>query len=294
MKKIILNISIVLFLLAGFANSQTTLVNIGTDTLSSNFPFTTYWMDGRTDMLFLKSELNAAGANAGFFTGVAFYINHVDTLTMNGFNVKFQNTSDTSLTGFGSGWDIAFSGTYKVLDTGWQVIYFTSPYGWNGINNLVMEICFNNNRYTWFSTVRSSVKTGRTYGVYQDLSNGDGCTELTSGNLQQRRPNVRLYYTPLTGVTNNNSTPVKYSLAQNYPNPFNPETRINYSIQKDGFVSIKVFDMLGREAATLVSDYKKAGNYITEFNASGLPSGVYYCKMISGDFSDVKKMFLIK
>jgi len=125
-----------------------------------------------------------------------------------------------------------------------------------------------------------------------------GTAYLSSSSLDLAvfvaRTDTTLYIDPV-GISNqSNSLPDNFKLYQNYPNPFNPKTKINYSIPKDGFVSIKVFDMLGREAATLVSDYKKAGNYITEFNASGLSSGVYYCKMISGDFSDVKKMFLIK
>jgi hypothetical protein len=296
MKKIILNIfAFILFFTAFFdAKAQFTNIYIGTDTLSSNYPYTTYWMDGRTDMLYTANEIIAGGGSAGYFVGMAFYINHADTLTMNGFNIKMQNTGDTALTGFGSGWDIVYSGAYKVLDTGWQIVYFNQSFGWNGVSNVLVEICYNNNRYTWFSTVRSSVKPGKTFGVYQDLPNGDGCADLTTGALQQRRPNICLVFSPLTSVGNANTKPDKYSLSQNYPNPFNPETRINYSIPKAGFVTLKIYDMLGRETATLVNEYKGAGNYITEFNASGLSSGVYYYKITSGDFSDIKKMVVVK
>jgi hypothetical protein len=91
-----------------------------------------------------------------------------------------------------------------------------------------------------------------------------------------------------------NETPVTYSLSQNYPNPFNPLTTINYSIREAGNVEIKVYDLLGREVATLVNEFKQAGNYQVTMNASNLSSGVYFYKMVSGTYSDVKRMVLVK
>lgn len=87
-----------------------------------------------------------------------------------------------------------------------------------------------------------------------------------------------------------------YSVGQNYPNPFNPSTEISYTLVKDSKVSIKVFDASGREIQTLVNEYKSAGSYKVTFNSSGknLASGVYFYKMSAGDFTDVKKMILVK
>lgn len=93
---------------------------------------------------------------------------------------------------------------------------------------------------------------------------------------------------------NTNSLPVRYELSQNYPNPFNPVTKINFSIQKQGFVTLKVYDMLGREVASLVNEFKQAGYYSMDFNASGLSSGIYFYKLQANDFTDIKKMVLIK
>jgi len=86
----------------------------------------------------------------------------------------------------------------------------------------------------------------------------------------------------------------KYSLSQNYPNPFNPTTKINFSIPKQGFVSIKVYNMLGKEVATLVSKEMTQGSYSFDYNASKLSSGVYFYKMEVNGFSEVKKMMLVK
>ena len=90
------------------------------------------------------------------------------------------------------------------------------------------------------------------------------------------------------------SSPLKFSLDQNYPNPFNPTTRIKYSIPTTGFVTLKVYDLLGREAALLVNEKKQAGIYDVEFNASSLSSGVYIYKLTSGNFIETKKLMLLK
>ena len=85
-----------------------------------------------------------------------------------------------------------------------------------------------------------------------------------------------------------------YSLEQNFPNPFNPTTTIKYQIPQSGFVTLKIFDVLGREVKTLVSGNQVSGMYTVEFNASELPSGVYIYKLSSGNFSEVKKLLLLK
>jgi len=96
------------------------------------------------------------------------------------------------------------------------------------------------------------------------------------------------------GITNTNGIANTYSLSQNYPNPFNPTTTIKFSLPKDGLVKIVVYDVLGKEVATLVNDEQTSGNYEITFDASKLTSGVYFYKITSGDFSDVKKMLLVK
>lgn len=88
--------------------------------------------------------------------------------------------------------------------------------------------------------------------------------------------------------------PEKYSLYQNYPNPFNPSTNIKFDIVKSGMVRIIVYDALGRQADVLVDEVLNPGSYTAGFNASAMPSGIYYYRIITSDFSDVKKMLLIK
>ena len=105
----------------------------------------------------------------------------------------------------------------------------------------------------------------------------------------------------ITDVYTDNSIPSEFRLEQNYPNPFNPETTIKYTIpaslnpSKGGtLVSLKVFDLLGGEVATLVNEYQQAGSYVKTLHATSLPSGVYFYRLQAGSFSETKKMLLIK
>ena len=76
--------------------------------------------------------------------------------------------------------------------------------------------------------------------------------------------------------------------------PFNPDTTIKYSVPSSNRVSLKVYDILGNEVATIVNEYKPAGSYEVEFDASGLPSGIYFYKLQTGPFVKMKKMILLK
>jgi hypothetical protein len=110
-------------------------------------------------------------------------------------------------------------------------------------------------------------------------------------SLYSNEVTVRAEYLGKENLAGNNT---EYKLIQNYPNPFNPSTKISYSIKEDGFVTLKVYDILGVEIATLVNEQKTAGTYEADFNAANLPSGMYVYKLQSGSFTDVKKMLLTK
>lgn len=97
------------------------------------------------------------------------------------------------------------------------------------------------------------------------------------------------------GINNISSIAESYSLSQNFPNPFNPTTNINFSIPNTGNVSLKVYDILGNEVASLLNNERlSAGKYKIDFNASSLSSGIYYYTLRTNNFSDTKKMLLVK
>jgi len=99
-------------------------------------------------------------------------------------------------------------------------------------------------------------------------------------------------------VTSENSIvetlPVDYKLDQNYPNPFNPKTNISYSVKEKGFVTLKVYNSLGKEVASLVNDNRESGKYELQWDASNYSSGVYFYKMTANNYSETKKMMVIK
>lgn len=98
----------------------------------------------------------------------------------------------------------------------------------------------------------------------------------------------------ITGMEIEHHVEENYYLSQNYPNPFNPTTKINYQIPEFSFVTIKVFDLLGREVATLVNEEQPTGSYTVEFNGSMTSSGVYFFKLWAENYYSLKKMILIK
>ena len=153
-------------------------------------------------------------------------------------------------------------------------------------DSAIIKTDFNGNTI-WYSNI-----DGEGLSVKQTSDNGYVVSGNIDGNL-----GILLVKSDKNGITSVDktiSTPNKYSLYQNYPNPFNPTTSINFSVPKSGLVKIKVYDLLGREVATLVNENKPAGNYHMQFNASKLVSGVYFYRMESGSYTQTKKLLLLK
>ena len=109
-----------------------------------------------------------------------------------------------------------------------------------------------------------------------------------------KRVMAKLSEKKLTTVVESSNKVREFSLSNNYPNPFNPTTTISYDLPQDGCVSIKIYDALGREVRTLVNEAKEKGSYKAYFNASSLPSGLYFYTMKAGNYTSTKKMMLVK
>ena len=135
---------------------------------------------------------------------------------------------------------------------------------------------------------------GMPYSIVFDLSIVNANRKLratTHGNGIWQRS---LYQNPLGITGNGNEIPKEFKLEQNYPNPFNPSTKINYSVPKSGFVTLIIYDMLGKEVSTLVNEGKNPGSYTIVFNGNNLSSGIYFYRLSSGKFTDTRKLVLIK
>ena len=136
--------------------------------------------------------------------------------------------------------------------------------------------------------------------------NGSGTsTERSAYAFKDQNPAAGINYYRLKQIDLNGSfsysnivdfnvTPLNFVLKQNYPNPFNPATTIEYYIPVQGNVSLKVYDITGKEAASLVNENQKAGQHSVQFDATGLASGVYIYKLVTNNFSGSKKLLLLK
>ena len=184
------------------------------------------------------------------------------------------------------------------------------------------------NQWTIYRTTNSGIPWNSTHRIYIDKNNnkwiacGDGLggfviyndttwiyptefgNETTTDFMEDKHGNmwicqiVRiLVYNPKGVIGINNIPeliPSEYQLFQNYPNPFNPTTQIKYAISKNSNVILKVYNILGKEISTLINQRQNSGNYQITFDAKDLPSGIYFYKLQVNDFTDIKKMVLIK
>lgn len=125
--------------------------------------------------------------------------------------------------------------------------------------------------------------------VYIAIAAGTNKTDMLA-NMQAAQQK----YSSITAVADKQPLPTSFSLDQNYPNPFNPSTKISYQLPQSGFVTLKVYNAIGKEVATLVNEEKSAGRYEINFDAAGLTSGVYFYKITTNNFTQTNKMLLIK
>ena len=177
----------------------------------------------------------------------------------------------------------------------------------NRQSELVLSSVYPNNFYYGYNfdytTKRHFVADAKSFTVEGSLIILDSTynqTDIYATGIAPRR--ILFKYNEGPSDVNDNLIADKFTLEQNYPNPFNPSTKIRYSIpnviasetKQSVNVSLKVYDVLGNEVATLLNEPKQAGTYEIEFNAGNLPSGTYFYKLSVGEFSVVKKMLLIK
>lgn len=140
------------------------------------------------------------------------------------------------------------------------------------------------------------------YGVFnRTLSKGFGLSYSEAGDLGLHQRRCLIYakidgieYGYPVGVADKNKIELKFNLFQNYPNPFNPTTTIEYYLNKSAEIKLEVFDLLGKKIKTLVNEFQKIGEYIVTFDSDNLPSGIYFYRLISGDYSETKKLILLK
>ena len=183
------------------------ILTIGSGNVSCNYPYTTYWRGGRTQLLYTAAQLTAAGATPGTITSLGFNVNSNSSQTMQSFNINMRNYSQATLPGWVTGLQNCYTGTYAVPGTGWQMITLQTPFYWDG-TNIILEICFGDNgSYTSYSYVYgTSAPTGQVEPYWMD--NLTGCSYIGPPyNGYPDLPNLRFILQPdfgtLTGTVTN-------------------------------------------------------------------------------------------
>jgi hypothetical protein len=136
-------------------------------------------------------------------------------------------------------------------------------------------------------------------GSSPQIRSGKDVSDISDSSFSYSLDSASVYHIVLqtsviTGVSAPAGLPAGFALCQNYPNPFNPATVISYEVPADGQVTLKVYDLLGREVGTLVNRFQRTGRYSVTFDASRLASGVYVCGLASGGHTAARRMLLMK
>ncbi len=142
---------------------------------------------------------------------------------------------------------------------------------------------------TW---TNAHIQTGATFYDIAVVNGANGCRTGWAVGVAGALAKMTGSAVGISGY--NSEVPSSYNLKQNYPNPFNPSTNIEFALPQSGNISLKVYDLSGKEVANLVDGFKSAGSYIVSFNASNLPSGAYFYRLTTANFSETKRMMLVK
>ncbi len=272
-----------------------------------------------TNLLFLKNGAMLAGVITGYYPIPSRGIyrstddgNSWDSVltSENSYGWSLIESKNGTVFAGTVGYDSTHGGVYRSTDSG---------NSWSSVNNGLPSKKVN-------ALVASS--TGKLFaaingtGIFQSVDNGDSWTDFTNGledlrieclgtNLNDQLfvgtgpsdlptpETVRgsVYYCNIiTSVAHNNSSfPAKFELSQNYPNPFNPSTTISFSLPSKSFISLKVFDIIGREVATVFKGELSAGSYTKQWNAVDVSSGIYFYRLQAGfQFTEAKKLILLR
>jgi hypothetical protein len=224
---------------------------------------------------------------------------------------------------------LASIGTNIFAGTLGNGIYVSSNNGnnWSPVNNGLPEACYVLQLLSSGSNVFAGISNSNTYSqtvklIYLSTNNGNtwinksqgldtvitevwsmmvannyifAGTKIYSGQGEYGKSVWRRSYSEIIGIQNiSNEIPSSFALHQNYPNPFNPTTKISFQFPVVSFSSLKIFDITGKEIATLVNETLKPGTYEAIFNGSQLPSGVYFYRLTADGYVETKKMLMIK
>jgi hypothetical protein len=192
-------------------------------------------------------------------------------------------------------------GVYRVAGAGWNGLGLFGPamIGADAVNQIYALKLLDDNDHLWYRLDPKTIDTAGNISTYGAKTGVDSNYLFLFGGF--KNPNTvssaqkYSFGTPPIGIVHNGGEiPREYMLGQNYPNPFNPKTHFEFKISNSGFVNITVYDLLGREIAMIVNENLSAGTYTAEWDGSNHPSGIYFYRLQSGEYTETKKMIFIK
>jgi hypothetical protein len=284
-----------------------TTLTIGTGTSTSgNTPYGTYFSDHRTQILVTRAELVSAGYTSAnsIIRSLAFYVTTASTQVMNGFTIRIKHVTNTSFSNnsflSNSGSTTVFSGSFTALANAWNTHTFTTPFTYNGTNNLLIEICWDNSTFTTDSQVRfSTTSSNMTLFKRQDVTSGGICA-TSSGTRTTSRPNLRFVF---SNTANREFAPVDVEPIMDapqpsftiFPNPGYDQVTFKYAVSETVPVSIRVFNISGQQVADMNLGMQTEGEYQQNFNLAqwpGISAGLYFCTITMGDQTLTTRMMV--
>jgi photosystem II stability/assembly factor-like uncharacterized protein len=243
--------------------------------------------DQRRSILFPTSISNAFDYDGNYHTK--------DTLHNGlGYWLKFGAVQQLSLAGN------TFSADTIAIVTGWNLIgAISQSISVNSITSEPPGIV--TSQFFGYNGAYITADSLRSAGGYWIKSSQDGQLILSSSSASPLTSKIRIIETteippsaPADNITQLYLIPSRFELAQNYPNPFNPATEIKYQLSDRSQVTLKIFDLIGKEITTLVNETKEPGNYSASWNADNMPSGIYVYRLTAGNITQARKMLLVK
>jgi hypothetical protein len=297
------------------------IVTVGNGTGTSLTPYGTYYMDEKVQYIITKSELMAAGYSStnSIIKSLAFNVASASTQVMNGFTIKLRHTTNTSFSSTSFLSNTGMTTVYSANTTasaGWKTHSFSTPFTYNGTDNLLVEICFDNSAYTTDSKVYyTATSTYNMLYLRSDVPTGGSCAN-TTGSVSYNRPNMRLTFSSSASLvllssgdnltTQDNSvlrTIPKGNLIdfQLAPNPTSSMLNVTYNVEdENSAISIKLYNMMGKLVAEFEPQNQTEGRSNYEINLNSvanideLTNGVYLCSLSINGEIQTKKFMLIK
>lgn len=247
-------------------------------------PGSAYWLKANSPGYLILNVNNQFGKNTIPDLKKLDYLNKIKIGTSEGFKQILYFCNDVNLE------DKLFEmppvPPTNVFDARFESSKMVANFNNKNIYQIILQPPVNNLEIEWQILDHNIYELVDGYGNVYLLKNASG-----TGSINIRDDNklyLRMGSNPAISITS------KFELSQNYPNPFNPNTIIEYAIPEDAFVNIEIYNLLGSKVATIVSEYKSAGKHKVEFNASNIAGGVYIYKITACNYTDLRKMIIIK